>query len=137
MATFEFTASLTEEENILLVLIINNKQHNIELSTVSKTFNFDIDEDLDLNVRFVMSNKLPSANRFDSRGYFIRNPMIRITEIKIENFTIDHWISNHSTYTLDDNLTQPEKFYEYMGCNGTVEFTIHGPLWQWLLENIS
>lgn len=137
MASFEFTASLTEAEDIHLVLLTNNTTHQIHLSTEPKTFTFEIDEDIDQDIKFVMSNKLPNANKFDSSGNFIRNPMIKITEIKIENFNIDHWVSTFGVYKLDEDPNKQEKFYEYMGCNGIVGFTIRGPLWQWLLENIS
>ena len=82
-----------------------------------------------------MSNKKDSDNILDGQGNFIKNPMVQVKNVNLESFNIDQWIYDNNTYILEDNRV--EKFCDYMGCNGRVQFTINGPIWQWLLENIS
>ena len=134
MASFDFEASLTEPDQLLFTVIFNHTEYSLDLSLDPKKFQFEFDGDETQTIKFRMANKLPNSTVVDSLGNFIKNPMIKISNIQLEGFNIDYWIQKNNVYRIDNRT---ESFCEYMGCNGEVEFTIQAPSWQWLLENIS
>ena len=103
-------------------------------------FTHEFDEaDAEHELRFVMKNKTVEHTRVDEGNNIVHDASLTITDIAFEEIDLGHMLVEQTVYTHDFNGTQPEikdKFFNVMGCNGTVSFKFTTPIYQWLLEHM-
>ena len=110
---------------------------------VTETYHFrhDIndDEEITRRLKIVMTGKTTEHTQLDQDGDIVKDAMLGINNITMDNINIDLIFYKIATYQHDFNGTgveHVEKFFGNMGCNGTVEFEFATPGYLWLLENI-
>jgi hypothetical protein len=112
-------------------------------SHVAETYHFrtDVNDDQEITrkLKIVMTGKTSEHTQLDSDGNIIKDAMLGIHNITIDENDIDHIFYKIATYQHDFNGTGVEhvdKFFGHMGCNGIVTFEFATPGYQWLLENM-
>lgn len=86
-----------------------------------------------------LKNKQASHTKIDSLGNIESDACLVITDFAVDGIQLGHLAHQISEYIHDFNGTGPEscvKFYDTMGCNGTVKLRFSTPCYQWLLENL-
>lgn len=107
-----------------------------ETITVKKSI---ADNDQEHTVEFVMSGKLPSYTKIDEQGNIIKDALLTVDNVKLDEIEIKQILSEKAVYTHDFNgtgTTTSENFFGQIGCNGTVSFKFTTPVYLWLLENM-
>jgi hypothetical protein len=97
------------------------------------------DEEKSHLLKIVMTGKTAAHTQLDADGNIVKDVMLSIRNIAIDGINIDKLVHRLATYQHNFNGTQPQcsdKFFGFMGCNGsvTLEFTTPGHLW--LLEHM-
>jgi hypothetical protein len=91
------------------------------------------------NLEIVMSGKTQDHTKLDEQGNIVKDALLKISNVIIDDMDISQLLQQLSIYTHDFNgtktLTQAP-FYGYMGCNGTVSFKFSTPYYLWLLEHM-
>lgn len=111
-------------------------------SHVTETYHFKHninDEDASHQLKIVMTGKMPEHTQLDHAGNIVKDAMLSISNIAMDEINIDYVFHKLATYQHDFNGTGPSgshAFFKHMGCNGTVEFEFSTPGCLWLLENI-
>lgn len=75
----------------------------------------------------------------NSAGEIIKDAMLSVTSIAIDDIDMTNIVIAKGVYTHDFNGTQPaidDSFYGYLGCNGTLKVNFTTPVYLWLLENM-
>jgi hypothetical protein len=111
--------------------------HVDQLQSISIPLNDDVDAEHSLEL--VLKNKLPEHTQLSDSGEIISDAVIKITDVLFDQILLSSVFSAHARYTHDFNGTQSpveDKFFECMGCNGTVSLKFTTPIYQWLLENM-
>ena len=88
---------------------------------------------------FVFKNKQPWHTIVGDNGDFLQDPVITITNFKIDDIDCDHILQQLGEYYHDFNgtgQTTIQKFYGTMGCNGQVNLEFSTPIFVWLLEHM-
>ena len=97
------------------------------------------DDDGDHELRVVISGKVPAHTKIDEQGNIIKDIVINISNVTIDEIDITQLFSEKSVYTHDFNGTQPkiaDGFYGTAGCNGIISLKFSTPIYVWLLENM-
>jgi hypothetical protein len=107
----------------------------------SMTITVPVDDTVDAEhtLKFVLKNKLPEHTQLSESGEIIDDAVIKITNILFDQIPMDSIFLQQAQYTHDFNGTQSiiqDKFFECMGCNGTVELKFSTPIYIWLLEHM-
>jgi hypothetical protein len=105
------------------------------------TISVPVDDTVDAEhiLKFVLKNKLPEHTQLSESGEIIDDAVIKITNILFDQIPMDSIFLQQAQYTHDFNGTQPiiqDKFFDCMGCNGTVELKFTTPIYIWLLEHM-
>ena len=86
-----------------------------------------------------MSGKTRRHTRLDAQGNITYDACLKITDISFDDISISDLLSQKAVYNHDFNgsgeQTQ-DRFYETMGCNGSVDLEFSTPIYLWLLENM-
>jgi hypothetical protein len=102
-------------------------------------FQTSADSQQDHELCFVMKNKLPEHTKLDNNSNIIKDAVLEITRLAINEIELGNMVTELMTYTHDYNGTgQPvqDRFYSVMGCNGTVSLRFSTPFHIWLLQNM-
>jgi hypothetical protein len=104
-------------------------------------FRHDINDEHEVahRLKIIMTGKTSDHTQLDSNGAIVKDAMLSITNITMDEINIDYVFHKLATYQHDFNGTGPSgshAFFKYMGCNGTVEFEFSTPCYLWLLENM-
>lgn len=109
--------------------------------TGAMTLCCDVDDDVEQQHRlqFKLKNKLPEHTKIDENGNIVKDALLTIKNVKIDDINLGFVFNQFSTYQHNFNgngndVTEP--FNNSMGCNGTVTFEFSTPSYLWLLENI-
>ena len=97
------------------------------------------DDDGDRELRIVVSGKTLDHTKIDETGNIIKDVVVTISNVTIDDIDVNHLFNETCVYTHDFNGTQPEiadGFYGDAGCNGTISFSFTTPIYLWLLENM-
>jgi hypothetical protein len=111
-------------------------------SHVTETYHFKhdiIDEEATRKLKIVMTGKTSAHTQLDSTGNIVKDAMLGIHNIMLDEINIDKIFYKIATYEHDFNGTRPkclDTFFGNMGCNGTIEFEFATPGYLWLLENM-
>ena len=110
---------------------------------VTETYHFrhDIndDEEITRRLKIVMTGKTSDHTQIDHDGNIVKDAMLGIHNITIDDINIDRTFYKIATYDHDFNGTGSKlthKFFGHMGCNGVVTFEFATPGYLWLLENM-
>lgn len=103
-------------------------------------FQHDVcDDESNHQLRFVMTGKTVAHTQIDANGQIVSDARLLIKDLAFDEIKLGLVFSQLSTYTHDFNGTgsaTQEKFYQEMGCNGTVSFQFSTPVYLWLLEHM-
>ena len=90
-------------------------------------------------LRFELSGKQPEHTLISPDGEIVRDCVVRIENLAMDDIELGHVVSQVARYSHDTNGTtapKSEAFYGTMGCNGRVEMHFSSPIYLWLLENM-
>ncbi len=90
-------------------------------------------------LELILKNKLPEHTKVSDSGEIISDAVLKITDISFDQIPIGDIVFNQAQYAHDFNGTQSaveEKFFDCMGCNGTVTLKFSTPIYLWFLENM-
>jgi hypothetical protein len=139
----EFDISTTDADAKLGVQIWIDNLCVYRTDHVTETYHFrhDIndDEEIARQLKIVMTGKTPDHTQLDSTGNIIKDAMLGINNITMDENDIVNIFYKIATYQHDFNGTgveHTEKFFGHLGCNGAVTFEFATPGYQWLLENM-
>lgn len=96
-------------------------------------------DDTDHSLKLVVSGKLPEYTEIDEQGNIVRDSMLEIANLSIDDLDMSDHLFRFATYTHDCNGTadmRTEPMYRHLGCNGTVEIKFGTPIYLWLLEQM-
>lgn len=142
-STISFDLDTTDPDAVIGIAVwVNNKcvfetAHVKELHKFS--YNINDDDEREHELRVVMSGKTTNHTKVDVDGNIVKDVLISITNVNLDDIDINHIFEDKTVYTHDFNSTQPElqdTFHGYMGCNGTLSFQFSTPIYLWLLENM-
>jgi hypothetical protein len=88
---------------------------------------------------FEMFGKLPDHTDVDEQGNIVRDAMLTVRNIKLDDIDISQIMTDKAKYHHDFNGSQAlleDKFFGDLGCNGQVVLEFTTPLYLWLLENM-
>ena len=97
------------------------------------------DDDGEHELRIVISGKIPAHTKVDGTGNIIKDVIVNISTITIDEIDIFQLFTEKCVYTHDFNGTQSEiqdTFYGAAGCNGTISLKFSTPIYLWLLESM-
>jgi hypothetical protein len=101
---------------------------------------FDINDDESSHkLQFVMTGKTQEHTSVDEQGNITSDALLKISNVSVDDIDITLLLNDQSKYSHNFNGSQTEieeKFYDNMGCNGTVTFEFTTPFYLWLLENM-
>ena len=142
--TFQCDLSTTDPTVPLSLEILSNGTSVFKLDHVTENclVSFDIiatEEGTTQKLQFVMSGKTTEHTKIDDQGNITSDAVLTISNIIMDDIDISLLLSGQAIYSHNFNGTQPaveEKFYDNMGCNGTVTFEFTTPFYLWLLEHM-
>ena len=139
----EFDISTTDAAAKLGIAIWLDDVCVYQTDHVTETYHFrhDIndDEEITRRLKIVMTGKTSDHTQLDHDGNIVKDAMLCIHNITMDEINIDYLFYKITTYQHDFNgngskLTH--KFFGHMGCNGVVKFEFATPGYMWLLENM-
>jgi hypothetical protein len=139
----EFDISTTDAAAELGVEVWLNETCIYQSDHVTETYHFrhDIndDEEITRRLKIVMIGKTSDHTQLDNDGNIVKDAMLGIHNITMDEINIDLIFYKIATYDHDFNGTGVKlthKFFGHMGCNGTIGFEFATPGYLWLLENM-
>lgn len=130
------------DQPVGLVIRIND-QVLFDRDAVTEVFRLNTDIELADNqeniLQIQLKNKTPEHTRVDTQGNIIQDSCIVIEHLAFDELELGQIVVEHAIYEHDFNGTGPvtqERFYRYLGCNGTVTMKFNTPVYLWLLEHI-
>lgn len=97
------------------------------------------DRDGEHELKFVMKGKTSEHTKVDATGQILHDARLILRDLRFDEIELGHMFTELATYTHDLNGTGPttqNKFYNELGCNGTVSLKFTTPIYLWLLENM-
>ena len=97
------------------------------------------DDDGKHELKFILKNKTAEHTQVDETGNIVSDATLSITNVAFDEIKLGHMLTKLATYTHDFNGTKEstqDKFYNEMGCNGTVSLKFTTPIYLWLLEHM-
>ena len=138
---FEISSTDTAVELGIQVWINDLCVH--QQSHVTETYQFrheiDDDEEKSYQLKIVMTGKTVEHTQLDDDGNIVKDAMLSIRNISLDDLNIDKLVHTLATYQHDFNGTQPQcldEFFGDMGCNGSVVLEFTTPSYLWLLEHM-
>jgi hypothetical protein len=111
---------------------------NIEHVDTAVSFEYNIDLAAgDYQLKFIMKNKTQFHTQIDSDGNIIKDACLEIKDITIDDFEI-FGLEDMLVYTHDFNgtgSTVQTKFYQVMGCSGTLTLDFSVPVYDWFVRD--
>lgn len=89
-------------------------------------------------VKIVLKNKTQEHTQINQNLEIVSDSVIEIKNLALDGLDISSIISQLAVYYHSFNSQStalPHRFYNTMGCNGVVEFSISTPAYLWLLEH--
>lgn len=97
------------------------------------------DSDAQHQLRFILKGKMPEHTIISESGEILKDARLIIKDLSFDDIALGQIFIDQAVYTHDFNGTAPQtqdKFYQEMGCNGTVQLNFSTPVYLWLLENM-
>lgn len=108
-------------------------------NTQQLSIEVDDTEGIEHELRFVLKHKLAQHTQIDDQANIISDARLVVSNICFDEIELGHLMSENAVYTHDFNGTGQlgqHKFYDEMGCNGTVSLKFSTPIYMWLLEHM-
>lgn len=119
-----------------------NDQQITNIDAVSESASlrceFDNEQEQTHQVKIVVKNKTADHTRVNEQGEIVQDSLLEIKNFKVDDFEIDQVVRTNAVYRHNFNGSQDwvdDKFYNTVGCNGTITFEFSTPSYLWLLEN--
>jgi len=139
----EFDISTTDAAAVLGIQVWMDDVCVYQHSHVTDTYHFrhDVndDEERTRKLKIVMTGKTTDHTQLDQDSNIVKDAMLGIHNITMDKINIDLIFNKIAMYQHDFNGTGVNdwhKFFQHMGCNGTVEFEFATPGYLWLLEHM-
>lgn len=139
----EFDISSTDAAAILGIQIwvddLCVHQHSHVTNPYQFHYEINDDEEKSHQLKIVMTGKTTDHTQLDQDGNIVKDAMLGIHNITLDEINIDYLFYKIATYDHDFNGTGVKlthKFFGHMGCNGTIGFEFATPGYLWLLENM-
>ena len=138
--TFNVRSTSTNNALGVDVLLDNVMVYNNDSFIAEETVKVELPEDeAEHSLKIVLKNKTGKHTVLDPLGAIVQDTNLVISNICFDEIKINHNILESAIYTHDCNGTdelKEHKFYDVMGCNGTVELKFITPIYLWLLEHM-
>lgn len=112
--------------------------NDIEHVTQPTKFSFTMSNDEgNHELRIIMKYKSFAHTKCDDTGNPISTVSLEVTNIAVDEVSLQHIMTAISTYTHDFNGSAEQvtqEFFGIMGCNGTVSFKFITPIYLFLLD---
>jgi hypothetical protein len=137
-----FEISTTDSAAELGIRVYLNGTTVHENSHVKKSYNFShaiIDSEGEHELAIEMFGKLPSHTTIDEDSNILKDAMLTVKNVEFDGIDVSNIVQVVGEYHHDFNGTQAptvQKFYNNLGCNGTVKLKFSTPVYLWLLENM-
>ena len=99
----------------------------------------DDEDDVAHELRLVLKNKTTAHTQVDEHGNIVADARLQITDMAFDEIQLRNMVSEQAVYTHDFNGTGKatvDKFYDELGCNGTVSLKFTTPMYLWVLEHM-
>jgi hypothetical protein len=125
----------------LEVKLNNHTKFKKILSTDTEIIEFDFDDSVECNqiLEIVMSGKRPEHTVLDDTGSIVKDRLIEINSVSLDEINLGQIFLDKTTYTHDFNGSADkiqDQFFGTMGCNGVLRLEFTTPVYLWLLENM-
>ena len=90
-------------------------------------------------LRLVLKNKTAEHTQIDEHGNILADARLSITDVAFDEIQLGHMFAEKAVYTHNFNGTgevTEDKFFNELGCNGTVTLKFTTPIYLWLLEHM-
>ena len=97
------------------------------------------DSEAEHELRLVMKNKVIEHTKINENNEIVEDARLTIRNLAFDEIQIGYVFTLNAVYEHDFNGTDvvgQHKFYEELGCNGTVSLKFTTPIYMWILENI-
>ena len=97
------------------------------------------DDDGDHEFGIELFGKTQAHTKIDEAGNILKDAMLVIDDIEFDDIDVAGIFTSTAEYHHDFNGTKEPivaKFYDHLGCNGTVKLKFTSPLYLWLLESM-
>ena len=97
------------------------------------------DDDGEHQLTWVLKNKTNEHTRVSDTGEIVKDVLISLGEITVDDINIDSIVQNLSQYYHNFNGSADEtqdEFYGNLGCNGRLVLEFKTPFYLWLLDNM-
>jgi hypothetical protein len=111
-----------------------------EQLTQKQTVNYTLAEDNNAHtLKFIVKNKTAEHTKLNEQQHIVQDSCIQFEQIKFDELELSADLIDLFVYTHDFNgngqLGQ-HKFYNTLGCNGTVTLDFTLPIYVWFLEHM-
>jgi len=116
--------------------VVHENSHVSETYTVQHSMG---DNDGEHVLCFELFGKLPTHTQINDAGEIVSDAVVSITNILFDEIDCSQIVAEQAVYKHDFNGSRDaieDKFFNNMGCNGTVELKFTTPIYLWLLENM-
>lgn len=90
-------------------------------------------------LEWILSGKTQHHTKIDAQGNIVKDSMISLQNVMVEEIDISEWLHTVGTYSHDKNGTdkmQTHILYIDLGCNGVAAMQFTSPIYLWLLEKM-
>lgn len=132
--------STSDSDAALGIRVSLDGQVIFEKNHVTNTENFECwldNTEQQHDLQFEMFGKTAEHTKIDSSHNIIQDAHLSISEFSLDDIDLASFAN--FDYCHDFNGTGnavTDKFYGYLGCNGTVTVKFTTPIYLWLLENL-
>ena len=116
--------------------VVHENSHVSKTYTVQHSMNDDDGEHL---LSIELFGKLPEHTVVNDAGEIVSDAVVSITNILFDDIDCSQIVAEQAVYKHDFNGSRDaieDKFFNNMGCNGTVELKFTTPVYIWLLEHM-
>jgi len=116
--------------------VVHENSHVSETYTVQHSMG---DDDGEHVLCFELFGKLPTHTQINDAGEIVSDAVVSITNILFDDIDCSQIVAEQAVYKHDFNGSRDaieDKFFNNMGCNGTVELKFTTPVYIWLLEHM-
>jgi hypothetical protein len=145
---------MDNQEPIIIKCTIDNSNVNAELGLrvmlngteimnvahVTSTIGFEHsipDQEQQHELAFEMYGKKEQHTEIDASGNIVKDAYLSMSNFSLDGIDLQDWTSFE--YLHNNNGAGPQvndKFFGYVGCNGSVTLKFTTPIYLWLLENM-
>jgi len=136
----DVAGSPTEFPLGLEIWLNNTIVHDFNPGATVETYQITLtDDESEHELKFVLKNKTESHTQIDEDGNIISDATVTIDNLTFNGISIGYVFNELATYTHNINGNGAEsvdKFFNTIGCNGTVSLKFTSPIYLWLLEHM-